>query len=54
MQKEHDFGKTKRGPVIKDAGKTRITIYLDNEIVEEYRSRTEKPGRGYQPSSMMY
>lgn len=48
MKKEHDFSKAKRGPVINDAGKTRITIYLDDGIIDEYRKRAEKLGRGYQ------
>lgn len=48
MKKEHDFSTAKRGPVIKNAGKTRITIYLDDEIIDEYRKRAERLGRGYQ------
>ena len=33
MKKEYDFSRAKRGAVISPAGKTRITIYLDDEIV---------------------
>ena len=29
-------------------GKTRITILLDNEVLETFRARAEKEGRGYQ------
>ncbi len=48
MKKEYDFEKGKRGPVIAPQGKTRITIYLDDDILEEFRNRAEEAGRGYQ------
>jgi uncharacterized protein (DUF4415 family) len=28
--------------------KTRITIYLDDEVLEAFRSRSEESGKGYQ------
>jgi len=48
MRKEYDFSKGKRGPVVKPSGKTRITIYLDDDILEVFRRRAEASGRGYQ------
>ena len=48
MRKEYDFSKGKRGAVIKPKGKTRITIYLDDDVLETYRNKSEKLGRGYQ------
>ncbi|MBI3304301.1 MAG: BrnA antitoxin family protein [Deltaproteobacteria bacterium] len=48
MKKEYDFSKAKRGAVIPTPGKTRITIYLDNEVLERFRALSEKTGRGYQ------
>ncbi|MFO7655324.1 MAG: BrnA antitoxin family protein [Candidatus Krumholzibacteriia bacterium] len=48
MRKEYDFSKSKRGAVAPEAGKTRITIYLDNAILEEFRQRADAAGRGYQ------
>ncbi len=48
MRKEYDFGKAKRGPVIRQAGKTRITIYIDNPVLEAFRERADAAGRGYQ------
>ena len=48
MREEYDFSKGKRGPVIKPKGKTRITIYLDNEVLDEFRDQSEKAGYGYQ------
>jgi uncharacterized protein (DUF4415 family) len=48
MRKEYDFSKGKRGPVIRQAGKTRITLYLDNRVVNAFRERADAAGRGYQ------
>jgi len=48
MRKEYDFSKGKRGAVIPQRGKTRITIFLDNDITEKFRARAESAGRGYQ------
>jgi uncharacterized protein (DUF4415 family) len=48
MKKEYDFSKGKRGPVIRQRGKTRITIHLDDEVLEAFRERADTAGRGYQ------
>jgi len=48
MKKEYDFSKAKRGAVVAPTGKTRITIYLDDEIVQEFKKQAEKTGKGYQ------
>lgn len=48
MRKEYDFSKGKRGPAIESPGKTRITIMLDNDIIEAFRARAEARGIGYQ------
>ncbi len=48
MRKEYDFSKGTRGPVISSKGKTRITIMLDNEVIEAFRSQAEAQGIGYQ------
>ena len=45
---EHDFEKTRRGAVIKDAGKTRVTMYIDNDVLEYFRAVATQKGRGYQ------
>ena len=48
MKKEYDFSKGKRGQVIKQKGKTRITIYLDNDVIEKFRILSDTAGYGYQ------
>ena len=48
MKAEYDFSKAKRGAVIEPAGKTRITIYIDDEVLAAFRARAEAEGRGYQ------
>ena len=48
MKKEYDFKNSKLGPVISKNGKTRITIYLDNDIIESFREMADESGSGYQ------
>lgn len=48
MRKEYDFSRGKRGPVIPSPGKTRITIMLDDDVIEAFRAKAETAGRGYQ------
>lgn len=48
MKKEYDFSKGRRGAVIKASGKTRITIYLDDDVLDAFRDRAESVGQGYQ------
>ena len=48
MKKEYDFSKAKRGAVVSTTGKTRITLYLDNAVLDHFRILSEKTGRGYQ------
>ena len=48
MKSEYDFSKAKRGAVVPQKGKTRINIYIDNDVLEEFRSLADEAGRGYQ------
>jgi uncharacterized protein (DUF4415 family) len=48
MKAEYDFSKAQRGAVVPQAGKTRITIYLNDAILEEFRNRADAAGKGYQ------
>ena len=47
MKTEYDFTKAKRGPVIRTPkGKTRITIRLDNKVLDWFRKEVDKAGGG--------
>jgi len=48
MKKEYDFSKGRRGPVVRPRNKTRITIHLDDDVLEAFRERADAEGRGYQ------
>jgi len=48
MKREYDFSRGKRGSVVKAPGKTRITIYLDDDVLDAFRKRADAAGRGYQ------
>ena len=48
MRAEYDFSQGKRGAVIPQKGKTRISIFIDNSVLDEFRTRAEKAGTGYQ------
>jgi hypothetical protein len=48
MKDEYDFSKAKRGALIPAKGKTRITIHIDDTVLEAFRARAEQEGRGYQ------
>ena len=47
MKLNYDFSKARRGGVIPSSGnKVRITIRLDRDIVEWFKSRVEESGGG--------
>jgi len=47
MKKEYDFSKARRGPVVPPTpGKTRITIRLDNDLIEHFQSAVDRAGGG--------
>lgn len=48
MLGEYDFSKGKRGAVIPQQGKTRITICIDTDILKWFRDEAEREGQGYQ------
>jgi len=48
MKKEYDFSEGKRGAVVKSRGKTRITIHLDDDVIDAFRAKAEGSSRGYQ------
>jgi uncharacterized protein (DUF4415 family) len=47
MKKEYNFKNAKRGPVITvPPGKTRVTIRLDNPILDWFRKQVDDAGGG--------
>jgi len=47
MKKEYDFSKGKRGAVLKVApGKTRVTIRLDDDLLDWFRQQVDDAGGG--------
>ena len=48
MKREYDFSGGKRGAVVPQTGKTRITIYIDDDVLEAFCDRADASGRGYQ------
>lgn len=47
MKSEYDFSKGRRGAIVPTPpGKTRITIRLDNDVLEWFRSQVEAVGGG--------
>jgi uncharacterized protein (DUF4415 family) len=48
MKAEYDFSEAKRGAIIPQTGKTRITIYIDDDVLETFRERSDAAGKGYQ------
>ena len=47
MKDEYDFSDAERGPVVKlKPGKTRITIRLDNKILDHFRKIVHETGGG--------
>ena len=48
MRKQYDFSTGRRGAVVPSKGKTRITIMLDNAVIEAFRAKADAKGIGYQ------
>lgn len=47
MKREYDFSKGRRGPVLKvPARKTRVTIRLDNDVLEWFKEQVDAAGGG--------
>ena len=47
MKKEYDFTKGRRGPVLKARpGKTRVTIRLDDDVLDWFRQQIDDAGGG--------
>ena len=47
MKREYDFSRAKRGTIAAPArGKTRITIRIDDDVLDWFRARVHKEGGG--------
>jgi uncharacterized protein (DUF4415 family) len=47
MKRNYNFSKARRGPVIRTPrGKTRITIRIDNDVLEWFRKQVHAAGGG--------
>ena len=47
MKRNYDFSKAKRGPVLPaPAGKTRITIRIDDDVLDWFRKQVHDAGGG--------
>jgi len=47
MKRNYDFSKAKRGPVLRaPPGKTRITIRIDDDVLEWFRKQVHAAGGG--------
>ena len=47
MRKEYDFSRAKRGPVVPvPPGKTRITIRLDDDLLDWFKGQVHAAGGG--------
>jgi uncharacterized protein (DUF4415 family) len=47
MNRHYDFSKGKRGPVVQaPKGKTRVTIRLDDDVLEWFQLRVDSAGCG--------
>lgn len=48
MRAEYDFSKAVRKALIPSKGKTRISIFIDNAVLDAFRLKAENAGVGYQ------
>jgi uncharacterized protein (DUF4415 family) len=48
MKTSYDFTAARRGSVVESKGKTRITIWIDDDVLASFRARAQSEGRGYQ------
>jgi len=48
MKAEYDFSKGRRGQAVPTKGKTRITIYIDDQILAAFKAESGRKRIGYQ------
>jgi hypothetical protein len=53
MKRQYDFGRGRRGAILgATSGKTRITIRIDDDILQWFRTRAHKAGGGSYQTAM--
>ena len=52
MKPEYDFSQARRGPLLPSRGKTRITIRIDDEVLQWFRDQVVEQGGGNYQSLM--
>ena len=48
MKDSYDFSGATRGAVAGTGGKTRITMFVDDDVLQVFRDRAAVAGKGYQ------
>lgn len=48
MRKEYDFSGGQRGPVLSTEGKTRVPLWLDDDVFAYFCAKAQTTGCGYQ------
>jgi uncharacterized protein (DUF4415 family) len=48
MKEEYNFEKGTRGSALDSTGKTRITLFLDDDVIAAFREQAAQSGKGYQ------
>ncbi len=48
MKEQYDFARGKRGAALPDARKTRITIYLDDNVLQRLNTASVRTGKVYE------
>ncbi|MCL2874907.1 MAG: BrnA antitoxin family protein [Betaproteobacteria bacterium] len=48
MKDSYDFSSSKRSPIIDPEGKTRVTVWVDDDVLAAFRARAIQEGKGYQ------
>jgi uncharacterized protein (DUF4415 family) len=48
MKAEYDFSKGRRGQAVPTTGKSRITIYIDDQVLAAFKAESARTGTGYQ------
>ena len=48
MKKEYNNSEARRGAIVPQKGKARISTYVDNDVLEEIRGRADESGKSDQ------